>query len=211
MASSCDVAVRLPSSQNFSVSMPSTSRFKSILNAIWTGLFTLMYPFILLFSLVFIGLIHLFSLLSRLIALIPIWSEENVSQVADWKPFASLGSLKLESKFEDEIMFGPAYYRLKANRAIKELSDHYFGNFQVECFGGILLQKWNTVAPKQLPDFDLVFLNAKTGTLHHLKTIKSFGWRVEQEADKIILWFDEKKEEGKLIIRATDLPMQATT
>jgi hypothetical protein len=63
---------------------------------------------------------------------------------------------------------------------------------------------------QQLPDFDLVFLNAKTGTLHHLKTIKSFSWKVEQEKDKIILWFDEKKEEGKLIIRAADLQFNSS-
>jgi hypothetical protein len=185
---------------------------KSVLSIIWTGLFTLMYPFILLFSLACIGVIHLFSLLSRLISMLPIWKEEadkQVKSVASWSPFAHIGSLKIESKLEDEIMFGPAYYKLKANKAIKEFSDHYFGNFQVPCFDGILLQKWNTLTPKQLPDFDLVFLNAKTGTLHHLKTIKSFTWKVEQEADKIILWFDEKKEEGKLIIQATDLQFKA--
>lgn len=189
---------------------------KSVLNTIWTGLFTLMYPFILLFSFVCIGIIHLFSLLSRLISMLPIWknddsnqANETSEQISQWSPFAHIGTLKIESKLEDEIMFGPAYYKLKANQVIQEFSDHYFGNFQVPCFEGILLQKWNTLTPKQLPDFDLVFLNAKTGTIHHLKTIKSFTWKVEQEADKIILWFDEKKEEGKLIIQATDLQFKA--
>jgi len=186
---------------------------RSVLNMIWTALFTLMYPFILLFSLACIGVIHLFSLLSRLISMLPIWgkAEEDTkeSSGSNWSPFANIGSLTLESRFEDEIMFGPAYYKLKANKAIKNLSEHYFGSFQFTCHDGILLQKWNTLAPKQLPDFDLVFLNAKTGTLHHLKTIKSFSWKVEQEADKIILWFDEKKEEGKLIIQAADLQFKA--
>lgn len=189
---------------------------KSVLSIIWTALFTLMYPFILLFSFACIGVIHLFSLLSRLIFMLPIWKDDTSKQdngiadrISQWSPFAHIGSLKIESKLEDEIMFGPAYYKLKANKTIKEFSDHYFGNFQVPCFDGVLLQKWNTLTPKQLPDFDLVFLNAKTGTLHHLKTIKSFTWKVEQEADKIILWFDEKKEEGKLIIQAADLQFRA--
>ncbi|MDF9800101.1 hypothetical protein OKW21_005364 [Catalinimonas alkaloidigena] len=194
-----------------------TSEKKSILSIIWTGLFTLMYPFILLFSFACIGVIHLFSLLSRLISMLPIWKDnpqhnedkQSTEEVSSWSPFAHIGPLKIESKFEDEIMFGPAYYKLKANKAIKELSEHYFGSFQVPCFDGVLLQKWNTLTPKQLPDFDLVFLNAKTGTLHHLKTIKSFTWKVEQEADKIVLWFDEKKEEGKLIIQAADLQFKA--
>ncbi|WPP48502.1 hypothetical protein [Catalinimonas niigatensis] len=186
---------------------------KSILNSIWTGLFTLMYPFILVFSFACIAVIHLFSLLSRLISMLPLWkkvpTEQASEQVPEWRPFAHIGSLKIESKLEDEIMFGPAYYKLKANQTIREFSECYFGDFQVPCFDGILLQKWNTLIPKQLPDFDLMFLNAKTGTLHHIKTIKSFSWKVEQETDKVILWFDEKKEEGKLIIRAADLQFKA--
>jgi hypothetical protein len=185
---------------------------RSFLQILWTGLFTLMYPFILVFSLIFIGIIHVFSLLSRLISMLPIWGwgEEKVNQVANWSPFAKVGSLRIESKFVDEVMFGPSYYKLKANKAIKELSDHYFGDFKFQLQDGILLQKWNDMTNQQLPDFDLVFLNAKTGTLHHLKTIKSFSWKVEQEKDKIILWFDEKKEEGKLIIRAADLQFNSS-
>lgn len=165
-----------------------------------------MYPFILIFSLAFIGIIHVFSLLSRLISLvIPIKQEEEQVSKPKWSPFAKVGNLSIESKFVDEVMFGPSYYKLKANKAIQEFSDHYFGDFQLPFQDGILLQKWHDVTNKQLPDFDLVFLNAKTGTLHHLKTIKSFTWKVEQEKDKVILWLDEKKEEGKLIIRAADL------
>ncbi len=194
-----------------------TPQKKSLLHIIWTGFFTLMYPFILIFSLACIGTIHLLSLLSRLVSMLPFWKEnadkqanEAANEVAVWNPFAHIGPLKIESKLEDEIMFGPAYYKLKANQTVKNLSDHYFGNFQFPCYDGVLLQKWNTLIPKQLPDFDLVFLNAKTGTLHHLKTIKSFSWKVEQEADKVILWFDEKKEEGKLIIQAADLQFKAS-
>jgi hypothetical protein len=179
---------------------------KSVLRTLWTGVFTLMYPFILLFSLAFIGIIHVFSLLSRLISLmIPAKQETEGSPKPTWSPFAKVGNLRIESKFVDEVMFGPSYYKLKANQAIQEFSDHYFGDFQLPFQDGILLQKWHDVTNKQLPDFDLVFLNAKTGTLHHLKTIRSFTWKVEQEKDKIILWLDEKKEEGKLIIRVADL------
>ena len=179
---------------------------KTVLSTVWTAFFTLLYPFILLFSLLFIGVVHLFSLLSRLVStLIPSRQVEEATDTPSWNTFAQIGNLNIESKFIDEVMFGPAYYRLKANKAIQEFSDHYFGDFQLPFQDGILLQKWHDVANEQLPDFDLVFLNAKTGTLHHLKTIKSFSWRVEQEKDKIILWFDEKKEEGKMIIRAADL------
>ena len=185
---------------------------KSVLRTLWTAAFTLMYPFILLFSLAFIGIIHVFSLLSRLISLmIPVREhEQQQEQAPKWSPFAHVGNLKIESKFVDEVMFGPSYYKLKANQAIKDLSDHYFGDFQLPFQDGILLQKWHDVANKQLPDFDLVFLNAKTGTLHHLKTIRSFSWKVEREKDKIILWLDEKKEEGKLIIRAADLQFNSS-
>lgn len=186
--------------------LPQVPQKKSVLRTLWTVAFTLMYPFILLFSLAFIGIIHVFSLLSRLISLmIPIKQEEVQVSKPKWSPFAKVGNLSIESKFVDEVMFGPSYYKLKANKAIQEFSDHYFGDFQLPFQDGILLQKWHDVTNKQLPDFDLVFLNAKTGTLHHLKTIRSFTWKVEQEKDKVILWLGEKKEEGKLIIRAADL------
>jgi len=187
--------------------LPQIPQGNTVLRKLWTVAFTLMYPFILLFSLLFIGVIHLFSLLSRLISLvIPVRGEDGQEeQKPKWSLFAKVGELKIERKFVDEVMFGPSYYRLKANQAIQDFSDHYFGDFQLPWQDGILLQKWHDVTNKQLPDFDLVFLNAQTGTLHHLQTIKSFTWKVEQEKDKLILWLDEKKEEGKLIIRATDL------
>ncbi len=182
------------------------SQKRTVLQTLWNGAFTLMYPFILLFSLAFIGVIHIFSLLSRLISLvIPKKNEEDQDSIPTWSTFAKVGNLKIERKFVDEVMFGPSYYKLKANQAIQDFSEHYFGDFQLPFQDGILLQKWHDATNKQLPDFDLVFLNAKTGTLHHLKTIKSFSWKIEQEKDKIILWLDEKKEEGKLIIRAADL------
>jgi len=184
---------------------------RSVLQVLWNGAFTLMYPFILLFSLAFIGVIHIFSLLSRLISLvIPMKNEEDQDNIPTWSTFAKVGNLKIERKFVDEVMFGPSYYKLKANQAIQDFSEHYFGDFQLPFQDGILLQKWHDATNKQLPDFDLVFLNAKTGTLHHLKTIKSFSWKIEQEKDKIILWLDEKKEEGKLIIRAADLQFNSS-
>lgn len=192
--------------------LPQVPQQKSVLRTLWTVAFTLMYPFILLFSLAFIGIIHVFSLLSRLISLmIPIKQTDQQEEPAPkWSPFAHVGNLKIESKFVDEVMFGPSYYKLKANQAIKDFSDHYFGDFQLPFQDGILLQKWHDITDKQVPDFDLVFLNAKTGTLHHLETIRSFSWKVEQEKDKIILWLDEKKEEGKLIIRAADLQFNSS-
>ncbi len=192
--------------------LPQEPQKKSVLQKLWTGAFTLMYPFILLFSLAFIGIIHVLSLLSRLISLIiPVKREDDrTEQTPSWSPFARVGEIKIESKFVDEVMFGPSYYQLKANKAIKEFSDHYFGDFQLPFQDGILLQKWHDITNKEIPDFDLVFLNAKTGTLHHLQTINSFTWKIEQEKDKIILWLGEKKEEGKLIIRAADLQFNAS-
>ena len=185
---------------------PQKPKKRTVLQVLWNGAFTLMYPFILLFSLAFIGVIHIFSLLSRLISLvIPMKNEEDQDNIPTWSTFAKVGNLKIERKFVDEVMFGPSYYKLKANQAIQDFSEHYFGDFQLPFQDGILLQKWHDATNKQLPDFDLVFKNEKTGTLHHLKTIKSFIWKIEQEKDKIILWLDEKKEEGKLIIRAADL------
>jgi len=188
-----------------------TPRKRSLLQYLWTGLFTLMYPFILVFSFAFVGVVHFFSLLSRLISrFLPI-SEEKPTTGSVWQPFAQVGELKVEHQMIGEIMFGPAYYRLKANHSVQALSDQYFGDFQFPFQQGLLLQRWNSLEPQQLPDFDLVFLNAKTNILQRVKTIKAFDWRAEESDNQVTLWFGEKKNSESLTIRADDLQENAST
>jgi len=96
-------------------------------------------------------------------------------------------------------MFGPAYYKLRAipNNA-EALAKDFFGDFKYPCFDGVLLQKFNTVIPKELPDFDLVFLNLKTGQLKYIETIKSFSWNVEESGRGIMVTWQDEGEQYEL-------------
>ena len=80
------------------------------------------------------------------------------------------------------------------------LEAHYFGDFQHPCFGGVLLQKWNTLIPKELPNFDLVFFNGQTGTLHYLDTIRAFTWKVEETVKGVTLKWSGEEQQGQLAI-----------
>ncbi|MEM9829380.1 MAG: hypothetical protein AAF944_02015 [Bacteroidota bacterium] len=173
--------------------------FKRALNIIWTGIFAIFYPIIMVFSLLFVGLVWVFSTLSWLLTslyykIFPGKGQATEKPLApSWQSFFSTDNFRLERLLKEEIMFGPAYYKLRAMpNNVEALAKGFFGDFKYPCFDGVLLQKFNTVIPKELPDFDLVFLNLKTGQLKYIETIKSFSWSVEESGRGIIVsWQDE--------------------
>lgn len=183
--------------------------FKKILGWIWTGLFTLFYPIIMAFSLLFVGVVWVFSTISwglswLILKIRPQQEEEEASPEApSWQSFFSAGNFRIERLLKEEIMFGPAYYRLRAvsndtPSNIESFAKGFFGDFKYPCFDGVLLQKFNTVIPRELPDFDLVFLNLKTGQLKYIETIKSFSWRVEEQGRGVIISWQDGKEPFEL-------------
>ena len=62
------------------------------------------------------------------------------------------------------------------------------------------MQRWNTVVPRELPDFDLLFFNGNTGRLHHLETIRAFTWKVEKTLDGVLLKWQENEQHGELLL-----------
>jgi hypothetical protein len=182
--------------------------FKKVLGWIWTGLFTLFYPILMAFSLLFVGLIWIFSTLSWGLSWLitkvrPSREEDSSTHTPRWQSFFSTDHFRLERLLKEEIMFGPAYYRLRAitnnvPHHAEALAKDFFGDFKYPCFDGVLLQKFNTVIPKELPDFDLVFLNLKTGQLKYIETIKSFSWSVEEHGRGIIVTWQDGKEKFEL-------------
>ena len=183
--------------------------FKKVLNWLWTGLFTLFYPILMAFSLLFVGLIWVFSTLSWALSWLimkirPAREEDTSANTAPrWQSFFSSDTFRIERLLKEEIMFGPAYYRLRAisnnvPNNIESLAKGFFGDFKYPCFDGVLLQKFNTVIPRELPDFDLVFLNLKTGQLKYIETIKSFSWSVEEQGRGIIVSWQDGKEQFEL-------------
>lgn len=180
---------------------------KSFLQIVWDIVFVFFYPIITTFSLLFVGVIYVLSALSSLLSRIST-SKETVIEIKKptWEPFATCETFKVEKLLVDEIMFGPAYYKLRTQPAIQSVKPFYFGEFKFSCFGGLLLQKWNTTVPKELPDFDLVFLNGEADELHTIGTIKAFSWNAEAVDDDIVLlkWFTGTQG-GQIEIHRKDL------
>ncbi|MGD1890030.1 MAG: hypothetical protein ACFB15_05440 [Cyclobacteriaceae bacterium] len=179
--------------------------FKKTLNYIWTGIFSVFYPIIMAFSLMFVGLVWVFSTLSWLLTSLVRKLRPGKGEVTprpatpNWQSFLKGDHLRVERKLKEEIMFGPAYYKLRAiPNNVESLAKDFFGDFKYPCFDGVLLQKFNTVVPKELPDFDLVFLNLKTGQLKYIETIKSFSWSVEEYGRGIIVTWQDGEEQHEL-------------
>ena len=176
---------------------------KTFLQVVWDILFTIFYPILIIFSLLFVGVVYLFSAISWLVSrLLPRREVEESTQpvVSVWEQWVTLATVSIERILEEEIMFGPSYYQLRTFPASETIVHHYFGDFHHECFGGVLLQKWNTVIPKELPDFDLLFFNGETQQLHYLDTIKAFVWQVEETDKKVVLRWQENEEKGTLTL-----------
>ena len=178
---------------------PKQTSSKKFLNYLWTGIFSVFYPIIMAFSLLFVGLVWVFSTLSWLLTSLYYKIFPGQGKAADkpvapnWQSFFSTDNFQLERLLKEEIMFGPAYYKLRAlPNNVESLAKGFFGDFKYPSFAGVLLQIFNTIIPKELPDFDLVFLNLKTGQLKYIETIKSFSWSVEESGRGIIVrWQDE--------------------
>ncbi len=186
--------------------MSQQSSSNKILNWIWTGIFSVFYPIIMAFSLLFVGVVWVFSTLSWMLTslvrkVFPKVGKEVAPRptAPSWQSFFKSDHLRIERMLKEEIMFGPAYYKLRAipNNA-EALAKDFFGDFKYPCFDGVLLQKFNTVIPKELPDFDLVFLNLKTGQLKYIETIKSFSWNVEESGRGIMVTWQDEGEQYEL-------------
>lgn len=180
---------------------------QSILQKIWNVVFIFFYPIITTFSLFFVGLIYIFSSLSRLLSRISP-SKETIIEMKkpEWESWATCESLEVKKLWVDEIMFGPSYYKLMTKPATTGVTSQYFGAFHFPCFGGLLLQRWNTTVPKELPDFDLVFLHGKTDDLQKIATIKAFSWNAEaKDEDMVALKWFTGTQGGEIEIRRKDL------
>lgn len=180
---------------------------KGFLQIVWDIVFVFFYPIITTFALLFVGLVYFFSFISGLLSrLTP--SKETVVELKKpvWEPFATCRSFEVEHKLIDEIMFGPAYYQIRTKPTPATAPAAYFGEFKFECFGGVLLQKWNTTVPKELPDFDLVFLDGETGVIKKISTIKAFTWNVQMlNEDTVQLKWITGTEGGAIAIHRKDV------
>jgi hypothetical protein len=180
---------------------------------LWKLAFVLMYPIITAFSLLFTGMILFFSALSKMLNRLSTGNEAAkpegpVKQVAqgeqEWKSFLQLGDLELKNMKVDEVLFGPAYFKLHAVPRLPELDKHFWGQFNFPCFNGTLLQKWQSVKEHELEAFDLVYFDPVRKQLKKICTLPTYDWQAKQlDAERVLIeWFNGKEQ---LIIRAADL------
>ena len=179
----------------------------SIVKFLWNVLFVIFYPLITTFSLIFVGILYVFSSLSKLVSRISASTDTGIEiKKPTWTPFTSLGGFEIESLYVDEIMFGPAFYKLKATPHAPDLENRLFGDFKYPFGPGLLLQEWNTTNVKEVPDFQLVHFNSETGKIKSLHQIKSFSWNLNTETeDEIsIKWFTGI-EGGEVVVKKEDV------
>ena len=171
---------------------------------IWRFIFVLLYPFITLFSLLFTGFIFVFSSFSSWLAHLSTSKEIVNKKEEEWEVFLHLEELQLRKRKVDEVLFGPPYFQLEACPWLPDLQQYIWGQFHFPCFGGALLQKWNSVKEHELEAFDLVFIDPARRSLKKLCTLPTYDWEVRQldSGHVLIEWFNGK---GRLIIKAADL------
>lgn len=179
---------------------------KKLFKILWKLAFILFYPIITAVSLLFTGLIVVFSGISKYLARLS--SEESeerqVKQPQEWTPFLQLAEVKLTTRKEDEVLFGPSYFKLQAVPRFPELDRYFWGQFNFPCFGGALLQKWNSVKEHELDAFDLVYLDPVRKQLKKLGTLPTYDWKARQlDAESVLIeWFNGK---GQLVVRVADI------
>lgn len=185
---------------------PYTTEGNTVIKFLWNGLFVLFYPLITTFSLLFVGVLYVFSLFSRLISRFSASVDKGIEiKKPEWKSFFEVGKYHFEKLFVDEIMFGPAYYKLKTVPASPCLQNKLFGDFKHPFGSGVLLQQWNTTNVKEIPDFQLVYFEGGTGRLKDIARIKSFSWNVcEETEDQVTIKWFTGTEGGEVVVRKAD-------
>lgn len=166
--------------------------FHHVFRFIWNVIFVICYPILATFGLLFIGLTYVFSGLSRMLT--KLRTKESIKEIntPEWKQLSKEVDL-IECKQYKQIMFGPTCYQMRRKDGVPSvLEDHYFGEKIRVIEEGYLLEKWNTMDSKKLPDFDVCLYDPDADRLTSLTNIKCFDWHLAQkEENKLSFkWFD---------------------
>jgi hypothetical protein len=166
--------------------------FHHTFRLIWNAIFIISYPILASFGLLFIGFTFIFSRLSWLLTRLRPEGNTVVLKQSEWKTMEYSNDL-LEAKVYIQIMFGPAGFKLRRKDGVPSvLQDYVFGNKVRVMEEGFILEKWNTMEPKEMPDFDICLYDPDRDSLRSLTTIKSFDWHVSEKLDNELSfkWFD---------------------
>ncbi len=166
--------------------------FHHIFRFIWNLIFVISYPILATFGIVFIGITYFFSGISTLLTKIKRKESIKEINIPDWKQLTKEVDL-IEGKLHKQIMFGPSCYQLRRKDGVPSvLEDHYFGGKINIIEEGYLMERWNTVDPKKLPDFEVCLYEPEEDKLTPLTNIKCFDWHLaEKEENQLSFkWFD---------------------
>jgi hypothetical protein len=166
--------------------------FHHVFKFIWNAIFIISYPILASFGLVFIGLTFVFSKLSQLLTRLKPEGRNVIIKESDWETMPHTNEL-LEAKLCKQIMFGPSGFRLRRKDGVPSvLQDYVFGNKVRVLEEGYILEKWNTLDSKEMPDFDICLYDPDQDSLRSLTNIKCFDWHVSEKVDNELSfkWFD---------------------
>jgi hypothetical protein len=159
---------------------------------IWNGIFIISYPILASFGLIFIGLTYFFSLISRFLTRLKPEGKAVSLKNSEWETLPFSNDL-LEGKLIKQIMFGPAGFMIRRKDGVPSvLSEHVFGKKIHLMEEGFILEKWNSIDSKDLPDFDICLYDPNLDVLRKLTNIKCFDWHVSEKMDNELSfkWFD---------------------
>jgi hypothetical protein len=166
--------------------------FHHIFRVIWNSIFILSYPILASFGLLFIGLTFLFSKLSQLLTRLRPEGKAPTQVATDWEILPYTNEL-LEAKLEKQILFGPSGVKIRRKDGVPSvLSEQVFGKKVGLIEGGFILEKWNSLDPKELPDFDICLYDPEMDRLRVLTKIRCFDWHLAEKKENQLLfkWFD---------------------
>jgi hypothetical protein len=173
----------------------------------WQVLFVIFYPFITLFSLLFIGLVSVISAISRMVAPAAAQTEVAESKADGWQPFTSHHGLYLSRKAVHEVQFGPVLYHYRTSPAIEGMQHSYWSDFAVPMGDGFILQRWPTIAEHELEQFELVYVRPGLESPLVIATMPTFYWEVEEhDHDRVEVIWKENQQEKRLVVDAVQLP-----
>lgn len=175
----------------------------------WQVLFILFYPFITLFSLLFIGLVSLISAVSRLFA--GRSDEQTAEGQAEtdggWKPFMQHHGFYISRKPVHEVQFGPILYHFRANPPQEAIQEAYWSDFIVPIGEGFLMQRWPSIAEHELEHFELVYVRPGLKVPVVLNVMPTFYWQIREIShEQVEILWNEEEQERVLLIDEEQLP-----
>lgn len=175
----------------------------------WQVMFVIFYPFITLFSLLFIGMLSIVSAISGLFTRSETAGEAEDAEAAklNWEPFMQHHGLYLSRKAVHEVQFGPVLYQIRSNPSLPYLQQAYWSDFIVPIGEGFLLQRWPSIAEHELERFELVYVRPGLQEPYVLQVMPTFYWQSHEHTHECVeISWNEQQERKSLIIDEEQLP-----